>query len=317
MLKFRKYVKHKTSGNLTCPLCGESGYRNLFNHLKMFHHLTKDEIKNNYIKEQLISKELQKLGSSQLINCNKNNWNDPKIRLKIIQNRSIAYKGYKHTQKTKNKISKSLKQRLNKEKQENPEIFYKKYGVWRGTHWDDEKRKEAAKRRMENNWKDPIYRKKIKEKVHISALKLWQDPNYRQQHILKNKRVRLLKVELKNKEIVHVRSSYEKSFILFLDKYNISYEYEKLKIPYKYNNETHTYIPDFYFKDKNLIVEIKPFYEKLDEIVQLKYKASINLNYNYLFITEKELYSNIHKKVIDENKLLKLLGLEVQRPSKD
>ena len=58
-----------------------------------------------------------------------------------------------------------------------------------------------------------------------------------------------------------VRSSWEAFFQLM----NTNYLYEKLRIPYLYNNEWHNYIVDFIDNDKKEVVEIKPKSEELKQ----------------------------------------------------
>lgn len=72
----------------------------------------------------------------------------------------------------------------------------------------------------------------------------------------------------RNKKILeqNVRSSWEAFFQLL----NINFEYEKLRIPYFYKNEWHTYIVDFIDDYKKIVVEVKPNKERKKKKIKLR-----------------------------------------------
>jgi hypothetical protein len=110
---------------------------------------------------------------------------------------------------------------------------------------------------------------------------------------------------MKSAEINSKRIKSAFSIDLFNDiKYQGSYELDFLKICKKYllypikpdfeihyidNSKDKTYIPDFYFKSHNLIIEIKSsyYYNLHKEINILKKEYSIKSGYDYLMILDK------------------------------
>lgn len=89
---------------------------------------------------------------------------------------------------------------------------------------------------------------------------------------------------------LNYRGTYEKDFLdfYFLNKIIISEFKEELY--YDYNNKNHRYYPDFYHEETNTIIEIKSRYtfECDYEINLLKEKCSIENDYNFLFIIDKD-----------------------------
>lgn len=86
--------------------------------------------------------------------------------------------------------------------------------------------------------------------------------------------------------IQNVRSSWEAFYQLL----NPNLEYEKLRVPYFYNNSWHTYIVDFIDLSNNIAIEIKPDKESYKEKNRIKEKALIEWcnqnNYTYKRIGE-------------------------------
>lgn len=79
----------------------------------------------------------------------------------------------------------------------------------------------------------------------------------------KNNHVSGKHISEKSGKEMHYRSSWEKAFMLFLDRSPdvVSYEYESCKIPYMLRNNKRWYIPDFivtYSDDRRIMFEIKP-----------------------------------------------------------
>jgi len=97
----------------------------------------------------------------------------------------------------------------------------------------------------------------------------------------------------------NVRSSWEAFFQLL----NKDYEYEKLRIPYFYNNQWHSYIVDFINNDIRKVVEIKPISEKTKSLNRIKKDAllqwCIDNNFTYMSIDE-----NYFKRIIWNDSLL-------------
>jgi len=79
-----------------------------------------------------------------------------------------------------------------------------------------------------------------------------------------------------------------------LDKSQIYYEVEKLRIPYEINNEVHIYIPDFYIPSLNLIIETKNryFYKRDYKRIKLQQQVIINLGYLYTILLNAQDINN-------------------------
>jgi len=105
----------------------------------------------------------------------------------------------------------------------------------------------------------------------------------------------------RNNKIIEqkVRSSWEAFFQLL----NINYLYEKLRIPYLYNDNWHNYIVDFINNDKKEVIEIKPKSEEYKEINIIKKNSLLkwckNNNYTYISINE-----DYFKKIIWDKSIL-------------
>lgn len=96
--------------------------------------------------------------------------------------------------------------------------------------------------------------------------------------------------------IVYLRSSYETDYANILDDNKIHYEVESLKIKYfdTQLNKERIAIPDFYIKDKNLIVEIKSNFTLDIQNMKDKVISYKNNGYNFKLILEHkevDLYS--------------------------
>lgn len=64
---------------------------------------------------------------------------------------------------------------------------------------------------------------------------------------------------------VYLRSTYELAYAKFLDEHNIRWRQNLTGFKYIFNEEEHTYYPDFYLIDEDMYVEIKGFIRKNDE----------------------------------------------------
>lgn len=96
--------------------------------------------------------------------------------------------------------------------------------------------------------------------------------------------------------IVYLRSSYETDYANILDDNKIHYEVESLKIKYfdTQLNKERIAIPDFYIRDKNLIVEIKSNFTLDIQNMKDKVISYKNNGYNFKIILEHkevDLYS--------------------------
>lgn len=85
-----------------------------------------------------------------------------------------------------------------------------------------------------------------------------------------------------NNEKVFYRSSYELNYCNMLDKQQTAYMIESLRIPYiDCNGINRIYVPDFYLKNENKIVEIKSTYTAcIDSNLKLKLEAAKLMGYD-------------------------------------
>lgn len=146
---------------------------------------------------------------------------------------------------------------------------------------DSSKRLSSTLRRL---WSDDDYSRKMSKKMYDQH---HNDPDNKLTKSILNRT--LVVYTNKNNDSYIMRSSWEVRFAEFLDSNGISYKYESLAIKY----EDSVYYPDFYLPQYNLIVEVKPSSLVEDEIVQKKMKAAIEAGYNFQFITEEELESDL------------------------
>jgi hypothetical protein len=93
-----------------------------------------------------------------------------------------------------------------------------------------------------------------------------------------------------NNKKVYLRSSYELDYADELDKQQIEYEAESLRIKYfdSKTNEYCTAIPDFYLSGTNTIVEIKSNYTLDIQNMKDKVKVYKELGYNFKLILEHQ-----------------------------
>ena len=91
-----------------------------------------------------------------------------------------------------------------------------------------------------------------------------------------------------NNKKVYLRSSYELAYAIELDKLQIDYEVENLRITYwdSLQKDYRIAIPDFYLKDENMIVEIKSSYTLDIQNMRDKKQAYLNLGYQFKCICD-------------------------------
>ena len=99
------------------------------------------------------------------------------------------------------------------------------------------------------------------------------------------------------KRYVFLRSTFELHVLEALETEHITYTYEKLRIPYMFENTEHVYYPDFYLPEYNLIIEVKPSLYCQNQLFSLKKLASLNQGYKFLLVDESIEYS--HEKIIE------------------
>lgn len=184
--------------------------------------------------------------------------------------------------------------------------------------WLDPNRREIMtannRANLENHWKNPEFIRKHKLRMSAQMSKLWDTPGFKERYSLKfatdkewkqkrhdNMIRRWQDVDYRNAQVerlsyspqnpsrklyymsdgtsVVLRSSWEFRLYQVLLQKKIPFQYESLRIPYVYKTVKHTYVPDFYLPDLNLIIEVKPKHLWNDEIVLIKLEATKALGY--------------------------------------
>jgi len=155
-----------------------------------------------------------------------------------------------------------------KEKQKQAKI--KKYGD--GGYNNRDKAKETNLKKF--NCEHPMQNYELHEKQQLSGKK----------------------IKLHEQTGLYYRGSYEKDFLDYC--FNNKIKVEKAStIKYEFENKNKIYYPDFYLKEKNLIIEIKSIYtykKYLDKNIA-KENSCKKQGYNYIFIIDKhyEKFKNI------------------------
>ena len=98
-----------------------------------------------------------------------------------------------------------------------------------------------------------------------------------------------------NNKKVYLRSSYELDYAKELDKQQIDYEVENLRITYwdSLQNDYRIAIPDFYIPSQNLIIEIKSLWTTNYQELKDKELEYIKQGYNYKLIFEHNEFNSI------------------------
>jgi len=146
-----------------------------------------------------------------------------------------------------------------------------------------------------------------KKNVSISCKKVASDPNDKRHSIEWRKQLAEItklriangeylgakksKYTLKTGKTIFLRSNTELTCIKILEDLGVEFQYETLKIKYKgIDNETHTWITDFYFPKYNLIIDTKYGDYYKDYSLGLKINTAKSLGYRVL-IVDFELYN--------------------------
>lgn len=72
-----------------------------------------------------------------------------------------------------------------------------------------------------------------------------------------------------------------------LEELKINWEYESLRILYVFENEQHIYVPDFYLKDYNLVIEFKGYNFIEEHVQECKEYYTKKAGYNYSLVMYK------------------------------
>jgi hypothetical protein len=106
--------------------------------------------------------------------------------------------------------------------------------------------------------------------------------------------------------VLKLRSFLEARIVKMFELNDIKFEYESFSIDYinPFDNNVHKYVPDFYLRDLNLIIEGKSKFKTNDAIVCAKRNAAVSQGYNYLMITEDNLKN--WKSILDKISALRI-----------
>ena len=256
---------------IECPICGFKCKKITGGHLKAKHGITIKEfrerfgdlpteceshikVKSDAEKEYMSDEAFRKHRSEYA----KSSWNDEEIRNKRTEG--------------------IIRHHADDTFREECRIHSKK--IWE----DKEIREKTIARMLESN-----KREDVKENRSNAMLNNWKDDNFRKKVFDGSKR----STEHISWEgnLIHLKSSYEIKCCEYMDSLRLHYTYEPKRFHYYYNKKHHSYYPDFYIKDYDIYLEVKP--EKLvgEELNQVKVNSVIREGSNIIFITEKELES--------------------------
>jgi hypothetical protein len=146
---------------------------------------------------------------------------------------------------------------------------------------------DETRKKISDAAKERVYTKERREKLSKKMKEVAKDnPNY---SFAKNKYFK--------KEIINgfrMDSSWESIFANYLNKNNIKWIKNKKSFRYIFENEEHSYYPDFYLEDFNLYIEIKgqeterdkAKYKVVDNLLVLKAKEINEIQHNNFNIFE-------------------------------
>lgn len=270
---------------VVCKICGKKG-RILTSHLRVKHNMTRKEYEDIYkspavcYERQLIQIEKNKK-LNEMLETNpyyvdlmkkvrKRNGNLPQVQI-ALQN---GHKEYYLSDKGKKRNSEIM---INNHK--NCDMQNKAtQGKINSQLYHDVHSKILSQLNRER-FSDEEYKKQYMKKLYDSSKKEY--------------------IDCEN-NTVYFRSSWELKLHNYLITNNIKYLYESLKISYSCNGKNHTYTPDFYLVDYNVILEVKPKMFVSNNVNQIKRQKSLEAGFKHLFVTEKELSdlnSFFHNKV--------------------
>lgn len=262
-----------------CAICGKKG-KMLTHHLRVKHELTPKEYKAKYNREH-ICKEVHEKRSRFTSERNKE-WfkNNPEYKEML---REVSKRNGKLPQ-----VQKALQEGAARYAR-TEEGIAKNRNNFLKLHIEGNLQEKATQGKLNSE----LYRKQKSEQMSELMTKKWADPEWREQHLDKLKAAYKTPPEiytLCTGDKVKLRSSWEFKLYDYMVANNVEFEYESLKIFYTgYDGKEYYYIPDFYLRDKNLILEVKPKLYINNKINECKRIASINGGYKFKYVTQDEL----------------------------
>lgn len=293
---------------IKCPFCNTE-FKVLWPHLNAKHQIDDMKIfRQNFPDVQLVSTELKKIHYKNAIsrgfgksNKGKKCTEDQKQKMKERMLLNNPFRGQKHTEETRQKMSKN-----------HADIKGDKNPYLRSLQ-NPENRKRASERKKaqwDNLKKNPEkyaafceHRSKVSAELMQKGL-MPSNKNHCSGHFYS---------ERQDKNILY-RSSYEHRFLSICEKNIEIKEFDTchFSLPYNFNDKKKNYIPDFkvsYINDTCSLVEIKPFNLLHDPQNRKKFETAEKFcqqnNFDFLLITEKDLFSSYREK-LDYSKNLKL-----------
>jgi hypothetical protein len=138
--------------------------------------------------------------------------------------------------------------------------------------------------------KHPSQSETIKDKISETNFKKYKVKAPLQNfEIFEKNQKSAFKIKLHEKTNLFYRGTYENHFLDYCFTNNIEV-LKGISIPYFYENKARVYHSDFYFKNYNLIIEIKSeyYYKKYLSQNLSKQKSCIEHGYNFIFILDKK-----------------------------
>lgn len=262
-----------------CKICGKRG-RNLSLHIKKKHNLTKHEYEEKY-KSSVICGELHKSMSDRGKEWNKRLNSDPELSEKCKKARQQAIKLPQVRSAQRDYMRKWLNSKEGKEwNRKNMKYTKQLYGG-----------EEAFQALATEGKKQSKLFHDVHSKIATELMvKLHQNKEWEKQLVKKAfDGSKKSYIDIEGNE-VYLRSSYELTLHNYLISNKITHSYESVQISYTLDSgKVHTYIPDFYLPEKNILLEVKPKTYVNNKINQIKHNASIEAGFIHLFVTEKQL----------------------------
>lgn len=236
---------------LTCPICGRSGLQSLTAHITRGHKIPKEQFIKDYPNCKLITDKISN-------NCSKAYYAGFG---KYMDDHEFLSSIAKRAAKTRKPKQKEINRKVVETRRKNNSYHTDLVNRWENNSEYRELRIQQVKNQHKQGLTDIIVAKSGKKRYDITL----GDITY------------------------SMRSTWETKFAKFLFNNDIDFKFEPFTINYYYNDKLKKYYPDFYIEKYNLVVEVKPSSLTIDNRVQAKRNACINLGYKFMFITEKEI----------------------------
>jgi hypothetical protein len=298
------------SSKVKCPICENSFSLINTTHLKK-HGLTVSQFKELYPNSSICSKDFR--DKMQVINTEINSREDvrktlsrkikevnrDKIFLKNKSEKMKAVWGYNEYKEKMRIIHLKTQNRLGIQEKKSNSLKSR----WKTQEFRD---------KMKLVYNTPEYKEKVRriqqevssrptiiQNKSDKSKELWKDRDYR----IKNARGHSKKpyITLEGKEIF-LRSSWEYLVCKYLDTLKYEFVYEGFDFKYTIENKEHVYIPDFYIRELDLFLEVKPNIFMCDSVNKIKLDCVLHQGRRIKHIGEDTLQDiNTFKDCIEES----------------